>query len=686
MLPECFWNSTAYFYKVVSKLIIVGSSATDGQPDPLMRWFSNGHRLLSNCRLINPLTNYSGGQYPYTPDWTAIFGNFTGFINFQVSGSNLQGPIPSSLPSTLALFDVSDNSLTGTIPTLSTSMSNQNQALLNVSNNQLSGTIPSNLLAFAASNFYQYTIDLSFNRFTGTIPEGLLSPISGAQASISLSLASNRLSGPIPTDFLNFNISENAIFSVSLANNSLSGPVAPIFPPSSWSDAYSVSLDASSNQLTGTIPSNVFSAFMGSVNLRYLTFLVDKNLLTGTIPTVWPSITPSNIQVLIIGLSNNGLSGTIPGDALLPPSTWPLGPSQISWSLSHNSLSGSVSGNMINPENTATTTLAVDLSHNLLTGSLPVALNLSQTHINQLTLSLASNRLSGTLPPTFLSQLWSSTTLISLDISSNGFSGSIPEAFLGAIADYNPAALYFSASNCGLNGTIPNSARPALLFLEVHLDNNQLSGAVNSSLLFPAIEPMKKRSQSAAAWRYTFMTFSASNNLLTGTIALPSFSATNLVAYSVNVSFSHNSLNALTVDPTADYVVALDVSQNKKLVGTIPSIWFANSSRLVTFNASHTLMVGPFPTVNNTIAYGLPLRSLDLSNTLISFCNATRPNAWNETQMTSCNLEQTSAHSCTQSYPSMCNTRYTTSAATTLSGSTVLSLLAVLSSLALILV
>lgn len=673
-IPECFWTlSSTFSFFAASNVIITGSAA---QPDPLLRFSALYTYIeLNNVRLINPRTTYipsslayPQGYYPYPMNWSSFLSRIPLINSLTLSGATLQGTLPSSLPSTLQSVDVSRNELTGTLPAIFSNVSlTAADVALNASSNRLSGTVPSSLFsAYNAGIVYRGFFDLSYNGLSGTLPATIFSPVTHASAGsvyVWLDLTSNKLTGALPSNILDVAVAENSYIWLFLGGNSLTGSLSANFFPSSIFRAGSVTVDVSNNQLTGTIPSNLFSNILATSSQLYnMRLKAANNKLTGSIPNFWPSAA-SDAPLLRadFDFSGNQLTGSVP-DGYLAPLDTDVSLNQlyeIYWKLGSNQLSGSISPNLVNASS-GLYTLGYYLNDNMFTGSLPATFSASGS-LGYLALSLANNRLGGTLPTTCWDKVGGPDfSEFDLDISRNAFSGSIPDAFLSPIS-VNAYSMRLNASNCGFTGTIPQSLRKNVRIVELQLNDNKLSGSFPSALMFDESRDIP----------YDSLTVSVAGNQMNGTFTIPSLNN----PYPVYVNVSRNAFSSISVDPAANYVVSLDVSLNYDMSGTVPSFWFNESSVLTTFSAAHTAMNGTFPV---SIAPVLPLRKLDLSFTQIYFCNRSPETAWNSTQMTSCNLRVSSAHDCPTYLPSRCDTAYPVGAATTLSGSIFLSIFAAL--------
>eukprot|EP00250_Pteridium_aquilinum_P006171 c16142_g1_i1 orf=311-3691(+) len=292
-------------------------------------------------------------------------------VTLRLSHNQFTGAIPSTLLSTnlglLEELDLSNNNLTGEIPrVLSTSL-----AVLNVSYNSLSGMIPQKIgscsIVDLSSNelsgdlsYLQYwnemleVLDLSFNRLSGGLMDEVVSRFVRVR---SLNMSHNGLFGSIPSEFGVF----PKLTYLDLSFNHLNGSV-----PASFFNSSSLSwLVLSNNDLDGNIPLPAMLSFdypSGTLNrplqvgqVSQLAFMdLSSNKLDGNI-----SEGIGNLQNLkVVNLSNNQISGPMP-KALC----------------SLTNLQG------------------LDLSGNFLTGSIPDALPSTLG-----VLLLSNNRLSGFIP------------------------------------------------------------------------------------------------------------------------------------------------------------------------------------------------------------------------------------------------------------------------------------------------
>ncbi|XP_047327453.1 probable inactive receptor kinase At5g10020 [Impatiens glandulifera] len=160
------------------------------------------HVLWSSPRLstLDLSLNKLGGPIPpglltsATMTNLNLSGNhFTGTIPFQGSHASGLLSLPSYPP--LESLDLSDNSLTGILPSDVGDLGRLN--LLNLAMNSLSGQIPGELSKLVELDY----LDLSANSFSGAIPSNLPSSLK------FLNLSYNALSGSIPKSLRNFSVS-----------------------------------------------------------------------------------------------------------------------------------------------------------------------------------------------------------------------------------------------------------------------------------------------------------------------------------------------------------------------------------------------------------------------------------------------------------------------------------------------
>ncbi|KAB2058392.1 hypothetical protein ES319_A11G232500v1 [Gossypium barbadense] len=423
-------------------------------------------------------------------------------LKANISG-NISFPSGSKCSSLLTTLDLSQNTLSGPLSTVSNLGSCTNLKVLNLSSNSLefSGKESRGLkLSLEA-------LDLSFNKLSGgnVVPWILYGGCSELKL---LALKGNKISGEINVSncgklqFLDFSsnnfsmgtpsfgdclalehldVSTNkfsgdishAISScvnlefLNLSNNQFSGPI-PALPTSKLRRLYLalnkfegeipvyltegcsglVELDLSSNKLSGMVPSG-----FGSCSSME-SFSVSSNNFTGELPI---EIFQNMSSLKELGLAFNYFSGPLP-ESLSSLSNLTV------LDLSSNNFSGSIPASLC--ENPTNRLKVLYLQNNILTGSIPPTLsNCSQL----VSLHLSFNYLTGTIPPS----LGSLSNLKDLKLWMNQLHGEIPQQ-LGIIQTLETLILDFNE----LTGTIPSGLSNCTKLNWISLSNNRLTGEI----------------------------------------------------------------------------------------------------------------------------------------------------------------------------------------------------------------
>ncbi|XP_022717775.1 receptor-like protein 12 [Durio zibethinus] len=295
---------------------------------------------------------------------------------------NLQMPNP---PLFLSIFLISENNLTGNIPSLICNWTSL--VVLDLSKNSLSGTIPECLGNFSYSLKF---MNLQMNNFSGKIPDSFMNNLLK-----NLFLNDNQMDGLLPR---------------SLANCS-----------------YLEVLNLGNNKLTDTFPH--WLASLPSLQVLILRF----NRLHGSIPN---SIASSNFSALrIIDLSGNEFTGPLPTKLVQNlramkdvPKQKPSEPflykstdRRVGYAYDYYQISVNVTMKRLEIElvKTLAIFIAMDFSNNLFCGQIPEALG---ELISLQMLNFSHNNFTGSIPPS----LGNLVALESLDLSSNKLGGGIP--------------------------------------------------------------------------------------------------------------------------------------------------------------------------------------------------------------------------------------------------------------------
>ncbi|KAH9735373.1 MDIS1-interacting receptor like kinase 2 [Citrus sinensis] len=386
--------------------------------------------------------------------------NFSCFPNLQyldLSNNNLSGSIPSQIGSlsNLKYLDLDRNNLTGTIPKEIGSLRNLKE--LRLGSNNFNGTIPNEIGSLRKLE----ALSLDSNKLSGTIPKEI-----GSLRNLEvLDLSSNNLNGTIPKEIGSL----KNLKQLDLSSNNLNGTI----PKEIGSLRNLEGLDLSSNKLSGVLPQEI-----GNIK-SLIGLFVRNNTLGGPIPSTLFRLT--NLEVLY--LSFNQFNGTIPREighlknltylfikvnklTGAIPSTLGQLTSLLQLDLSSNQLHSSIPleiGNLSALEE-------LDLSDNKIHGIIPDEL----TKLSQLkNLNLSSNLLSGQIP----SAIGKLFNLKYLDLSKNKLGGSIPTE-IGNCSELKNLTLNHNS----LDGTIPPEMGEILLLQNLDLSHNNLSGTIPKTL------------------------------------------------------------------------------------------------------------------------------------------------------------------------------------------------------------
>ncbi|KAK3151474.1 hypothetical protein QOZ80_3AG0246360 [Eleusine coracana subsp. coracana] len=185
---------------------------------------------LTSLKISN---NLLAGELP------AVIGTYPELITVDLSLNQLHGPLPETLfTSVLTYMNLSSNSFSGTLPLPNSGARNStsidlsifpvqpsNLSIVDLSNNSLSGLLPSGIGDLSALTL----LNLSQNNFTGQIPKA----ITKLKKLLYIDLSSNNFSGNIPDglpdELVQFNVSYNDL-SGSVPSNLLKFPDSSFHP------------------------------------------------------------------------------------------------------------------------------------------------------------------------------------------------------------------------------------------------------------------------------------------------------------------------------------------------------------------------------------------------------------------------------------------------------------------------
>ncbi|KAK9005635.1 hypothetical protein V6N11_043060 [Hibiscus sabdariffa] len=322
-------------------------------------------------------------------------------VALNLSGMGLTGTIPSQLGnlSSLARFDISDNTFHGSLPI---ELANLHQLeYLNFGSNNFEGEIPSwfgyftelrSLFLHGNNVMAEMTyLSLYNNSLDGNIPM----EIGNLTMLNSLLLGYNNLTGPIPSSI--FNIS--SLQEIVLGNNNnlfghLSSNIFDYLPRL-------LRLNLVGIQLSGRIPSSLFKC----KKLEYLE-LYDNNLEEDIVPLGITNLT----SLVYFSMPKTNLSGRIPR----------LQPSLQGYGVADNNLVGEIPCSICNLSSLD----SLYLSENSLDGKIPECIGNLSSSLS--IVELQNNNFHGEIPETF-SQ---GCTLQIFRINNNQVEGSLPRSLV----------------------------------------------------------------------------------------------------------------------------------------------------------------------------------------------------------------------------------------------------------------
>ncbi|XP_010257100.1 PREDICTED: receptor-like protein 12 [Nelumbo nucifera] len=330
--------------------------------------------------------DYSNNSFNSTiPVNISLCLNFT--IFFSLSSNKLTGEIPASIcnASYLQVLDLSDNNLSGRVPSCLAHLTSGALRVLNLGQNKLNASIPEQFPVGCGLR----TLDLNGNRLEGQVPQTL----GNCKMLEVLDLGDNEINDTFPIWLGNM----TQLRVLVLRSNRFHGH---IMENSACNDIFRVLqiIDLSSNNFTGALPVQCFRCWHGmmvddkdgkSATLKFKFF--DFNNQVYYQDTV--NVTSKGLEVQLakiltiytsIDLSNNRFDGNI------PPVIGNLTALRL-LNLSHNAFTGEIPsslGNLAQLE-------SLDLSHNHLNGNIPVQL----VGLNFLAIfNLSWNNLMGMIP------------------------------------------------------------------------------------------------------------------------------------------------------------------------------------------------------------------------------------------------------------------------------------------------
>uniref|UniRef100_A0A8R7QB61 Uncharacterized protein n=1 Tax=Triticum urartu TaxID=4572 RepID=A0A8R7QB61_TRIUA len=318
---------------------------------------------------------------------------------------------------------MSNNNLTGTIPTELGSL--KNRVDLSLNNNNFSGVITKEHFAKLKS---LKSIDLSYSGLKIATDSDWRSPFRLQFASF----ASCQM-GPLFPSWLQ---QQQGIYSLDISSSGLEDE----FPDWFWyTFSQTTDLDISNNQISGSLPAHLHVMAFEVLHLS-------SNLLSGSIPLMPPNIT-------WLDISKNNFSGVMPSIF--------EGPRLRILVMYSNRIGGYIPESICKLQKI----LYLDLSNNLLEGEVPQCFDIQNLQF----LLLSNNSLSGNFP----AFLQNNTYMQFLDLAWNKLSGRLP-TWLGDLEELRVVLLSHNA----FSDNIPVGIASLIHLQYLDLSSNNLSGAI----------------------------------------------------------------------------------------------------------------------------------------------------------------------------------------------------------------
>lgn len=409
-------------------ILFIGNST---EPDPLVRLgraishSSTGSLIISGCVFK---TYETDSLSTFDINWPNTFDAFPPMVQYYFEDTNLgsgSASLPARLPNTLVYFSVANCGLTGTIPATlfelyATVSPNLRTLFVNLDQNAFSGTIPATMFSgLTLTDLNSFTIRASSNKLSGNIPATLFSGSLSSLSSLVVDLSSNALFGPVGNLFAStsFDCSKMTSASVTLSNNFLSGQL-PLWFTSNCSILTNLALRLSNNSITGSIPQTLLTGAGFSTGVQSVTLLLNNNKFSGPISSTFASLPSASFMAMELDVSANLLNGSIPAD-FFAALNWP-----------------------------AISTVSINLGYNKFVGHFPTALfpGGSTNALSTATISIKGNSLmTGTMPVSALAtRPTSGVPVVTIDLSNTGLTGAL---VLGDYGSRTPFTLSVYAAN-----------------------------------------------------------------------------------------------------------------------------------------------------------------------------------------------------------------------------------------------
>lgn len=437
---------------------------------------------------------------------------------------------------------------------------------------------------------------------TGAIPASFFSQTSLPESLFTFDVSQNSLTGPLPGDFFKasvYNIVTD--LTVSVASNMIESPFTTSFLPPSLPNANSLRLNFSNNGFDGELQSILPTTIFNQNMMRTVSLDFSGNRFTGSIPDGWArSAYGADTYIFLFAARNNQLTGSIPPD-FLSGLEFKGSVNSMTFDVAGNQLSGDIPSKFLDLHTASPTdffceTCMVDFSRNALNGTIPSDLfaNLNWTRTFRASFNFSSNQLTGDIPANLLN--------------------SFPTSYLGALyADFS--------FNPQMTGLVPSS------FL------SSITNVPTTSFAYGTVSLV------------SFM-----NTSLTGALELPN-NVGRPQPLSLTLLASNADFRSLSyASDSSNYLYKLDVSNNRRLRGSIAPNFLDSHASFRSFRADNTLLSGSMPDLRSAGLFD----TLSLVGTSIDFCANKSRAVWSAAYLTSCALDITNAINCRDKYPSVC--------------------------------
>ncbi|BAC00564.1 putative verticillium wilt disease resistance protein [Oryza sativa Japonica Group] len=563
-------------------------------------------------------TKFSG----YIP---SSISNLTDLKELSLSANNFPTELPSSLGmlKSLNLFEVSGLGLVGSMPAWITNLTSLTD--LQISHCGLSGSLPSSIgnlknlrrMSLFKSNFtgniplqifnltQLHSLHLPLNNFVGTVEltsfwrlpylshldlsnnklsvvDGLVNDSAVSSPKVKfLSLASCNIS-----KFPNALRHQDKIIFLDLSNNQMNGAIPP-WAWETWKESFF--LDLSNNKFTSLGHDTLLPLYTRYINLSY-------NMFEGPIPI------PKESTDSQLDYSNNRFS-SMPFDLI------PYLAGTLSLKVSMNNVSGEVPSTFC----TVKSLQILDLSYNILNGSIPSCLMENSSTLK--ILNLRGNELRGELPH----NMKEDCAFEALDVSYNWIEGTLPKSLVTC-----KNLVVLNVANNQIGGSFPCWMHLLPKLQVLVLKSNKFYGPLGPTLAkddecelqyLRILDLASNNFSGVLPYEWFRKLKSMMSVSINETLVMKDgdmYSTFNHITYLFTARFTYKGLDMMFPKILKTFVL-IDVSNNR-FHGSIPET-IATLSMLNGLNMSHNALTGPIP---NQLASLHQLESLDLSSNKLS--------------------------------------------------------------------